>query len=426
MVQPISSFFKSEDINFVKKTHSIVEAIERTGVQFFQDFTFFKGTSVDGLTVDHTGDLNLASIASTGYFLSSLVIGVSKGFLTRELAIKQAITTLNTLLYSVPHFHGFFSHFLSINTAERHKKSEYSTIDSALAFNGILTVDQYFNEPEITKISNAILSRVDWDILIHQREDKTVFYMAYNPDRDGDYVSGKPGYIHHWSMLAEQIMMYVMYAAVAKDETLALKLYEDFERKLVTYKEYAYYFTPGNTLFVYQYPQCWLDLKHITDRQGINWFENTKQAIYGHYQLSRDTVNHYPTFKDTYFGFTASYGVKGYQVSSAIPNVRGLIYHDGTVATNAMIGSLYHAPELALPAIEQMKKDSRLWNEKYGFINAFNDQDPPWVSSRWLGIDKGLELLMANAYLGHEVLDAYMSHPLIQRGMKVLQWKKHL
>jgi hypothetical protein len=178
-------------------------------------------------------------------------------------------------------------------------------------------------------------------------------------------------------------------------------------------------------LFVYQYPQCWLDLKHISDRQGINWFENTKQAIYGHYQLSRDTVNHYPTFKDAYFGFTASYGVKGYQVSSAIPNVRGLIDHDVTVATNAMIGSLYHAPELAIPAIESMKKDERLWDSRYGFINAFNDQNPPWISSRWLGIDKGLELLMANAYLGHEVMDAYMSHPLIQRGMKVLQWKKH-
>ncbi len=408
----------------MKQNHSLIQAIEQTGVKFFQDFTNFKGEKADGLTVDHTGDLNLSSIASTGYFLSSLVIGVSQGYLKRDHAIKQAITTLTTLRDHVPHYHGFFSHFVNIHTGDRHKKSEYSTIDSALAFNGILTVDQYFKDPAIHQLANTILGRVNWDILIHQRQGKTHFYMAYNPDADGDYVNGKPGYIHHWSMFAEQIMMYVMYAAVAKDQSLALKLYEDFERKLVTYKQASYYYTPGNTLFVYQYPQCWLDLKHMKDRQGINWFDNTRQAIYGHYQLSRDMVKTYPTFGNQYFGFTASYGRKGYQVSSALPNVMNKLDHDGSVATNAIIGSLYHAPEIALPAVEQLKKDQRLWDERYGFINAFNDEKPVWLSSRWLGIDKGLELLMANAYLHHDVMDAYMHHPLIQKGMKVLQWKK--
>lgn len=404
-------------------TKSIIEDIQRTGVTFFQDFTNFKDEKGYGLTVDHTGDLNLSSIASTGYFLSSLVIGVARGYLPKLKAIEQARKTLHTLYHHVPHFHGFFFHFLNIHTAERHKKCEYSTIDSALAFNGILTVQQYFQDPEINRLADAIMQRVDWRILIHNRGEKTHFYMAYNPDADGDYVNGKPGYIHHWSMFAEQLMMYVMFAAVSNDTKLAIKLYEDFERKKVTYKTSSYFYTPGNTLFVYQYPQCWLDLKHWTDRQGINWFENTKQAIYGHYALSRDTVKQFPTFGERYFGFTASYGRKGYQVSAALPNAMNKLEHDGSVATNAMIGSLYHAPELALPAIEQLRKDSRLWDERYGFINAFNDQPPVWLSSRWLGIDKGLELLMANAYLHQDVMKAYMAHPLIQKGMKVLQWQ---
>jgi len=407
----------------VIKIKSIIEDIQRTGVTFFQDFTNFKDEKGYGLTIDHTGDLHLSSIASTGYYLSSLVIGVSRGYLPKANAIEQARKTLHTLLHHVTHFHGFFFHFLNMHTAERHKKCEYSTIDSALAFNGILTVQQYFQDPEINRLADAIMKRVDWNILIHQRGNKTHFYMAYNPDADGDYVHGKPGYIHHWSMFAEQLMMYVMYAAVTNDRKLALKLYEDFERKKVSYGSASYYYTPGNTLFVYQYPQCWLDLKQWTDHQGINWFENTRQAIYGHYALSRDTVKQFPTFGDRYFGFTASYGRKGYQVSSALPNRINKLEHDGSVATNAMIGSLYHAPELALPAIEQLRKDGRLWDDRYGFINAFNDQSPVWLSSRWLGIDKGLELLMANAYLHQDVMKVYMAHPLIQKGMKVLQWQ---
>jgi hypothetical protein len=408
----------------VKKNEVLIQNIEQTGVTFFQDFTNFKGDQADGLTVDHTGNLDLSSIASSGYFLSSLVIGVNRGYLDRTTALSQARATLNTLLNHVPHYHGFFAHFIHIKTGERHKKSEYSTIDSALVFNGILTVDQYFKDPEISRLAKLILDRVNWDMLIHQRDGKSYFYMAYNPDADGDYVNGKPGFIHHWSMHAEQVMMYVMYAAVAKDASLAIRLYEDFERKLVSYKDASYYYTPGNTLFVYQYPQCWLDLKSMVDHQGINWFENTRQAIYGHYYLSRDKVNEFPTFGKNYFGFTASYGRHGYQVSNALPNSMNRLEHDGSVATNAMIGSLYHAPELAIPAIETMKQDPRLWDDRYGFINAFNDQPPVWLSSRWLGIDKGLELLMANAYLHHDVMDAYMAHPLIQKGMQVLKWKK--
>jgi hypothetical protein len=408
----------------VNDSKTIIQAIERTGVTFFQDFTNFKPEPGYGLTVDHTGDLNLSSIASTGFFLSSLVIGVAQGYLKRDVAVKQAIGTLETLAYRVPHYEGFFAHFLDIHTAQRMKICEYSTIDTALALNGVITVDSYFQDPRIRELSTLILKRVNWDILIHNRAEKTHFYMAYNPDKHGDYVTGKPGYIHHWSMLAEQLMMYVMYASNAKDLQLAKKLYHDFERKHVTYRQASYLYTPGNTLFVYQYPQCWLGLKDWRDDQGLDWFNNTKEATYGHYYLSRDLVKQFPTFGEHYFGFTASYGRKGYQVSGAIPNVNNQVHHDGSVAPNAMIGSLIFTPELALPAIQSLYQDSRLWDARYGFINAFNDEPPVWLSQRWLGIDKGLELLMANAYLHGDVMKAYMNHPLIQQGMTNLGWKK--
>ncbi len=407
------------------ETRKIIAAIQHTGFKFFQDFTNFKDEKGYGLTVDHTGNLDLASIASTGFFLSSLVLGVQAGYMTADKALSQAIKTCHTLAYNVPHFHGFFYHFLNIHTAERSKKCEYSTIDTALALNGVITVDAFFKDQTLHQLATMILSRVDWSILIHYKEKTPRLYMAYNPDADGDYVNGRPGYIHHWSMLAEQLMMYVMLAGQGKiDRQLALDLYHGFERKQVTYKNIQYYYTPGNTLFVYQYPQCWFDLKQIYDDQGISWFENTKQAIRGHYALSRDTVKTFPTFAEDYFGFTASYGLKGYQVSAAIPNVNNKLHHDGIVAPNAMIGSLIFTPELAEKAILKMYQRPELWSSDYGFINAFVDGPPLWTSSRYLSIDKGLEMLMANAYLTKTVMQAYMAHPLILQGMETLQWKK--
>ena len=39
---------------------------------------------------------------------------------------------------------------------------------------------------------------------------------------------------------------------------------------------------------------------------------------------------------------------------------------------------------------------------EYGFVEGFN-KDLDWISSGYLSIDKGLELLMANAYLSNDV-----------------------
>lgn len=405
------------------KTQEIIQNIQKTAFQYFQDFSNFKDEPGYGLTVDHTGDLNLATIAATGFALSSYPIGVQHGYIRREEALLKVKKTLLTLRDRVPHYHGFFAHFLDIHTAQRHKKCEYSTIDSALAFNGVITVSAYFNDPEITKIADDILRRVDWSILFHKFKGITRLYMAYNPDADGDYVNGRPGYIHHWSMLAEQLMMYVMIAATYPKD-LALEIYHSFERKKASYRDISYYITPGNALFVYQYPLCWLNLKGVYDDQGISWFENTTQAIKGHYALCRDIVKDYPTFGQDYFGLTASYGLKGYQVCEALPNVNGKLHTDGTVSPNAMIGSLPFTPELSLKAIEKLYQEPGLWHEKYGFRNGFNNVPKRWITERFLSIDKGLELLMANAYLTQDVYKAYHAHPLVAKGMQVLQWKK--
>jgi len=106
---------------------NIIPDIERTGVNFFQTFTNFKAEPGYGLTIDHTGNLDLSSIAATGFFLSSLVIGVAQGYLDSKVALQQAKGTLLTLRDNIPLFHGFFAHFLDIHTGQRHKKCEYST-----------------------------------------------------------------------------------------------------------------------------------------------------------------------------------------------------------------------------------------------------------------------------------------------------------
>jgi hypothetical protein len=264
---------------------------------------------------------------------------------------------------------------------------------------------------------------VNWSFLFHQKDGKDMLYMAYNPNKDGDYVEGKPGYIHHWDMFAEQLMMYVMIAGSSYHDK-ALSLYEGFERKVGTYDDISYIYSPGNSLFVYQFPLAWLNLKNYQDHEGISWYDNAKKATLAHQKACIHHMHQFKTFSPYLFGCTASHTPFGYRVYGALPNTMGKIDTDGTVAPFGMIGSLPFLPETILKSIEDMLKIDGL-SGPYGFYDAFNfEKDTHWISSRYYAINKGLELLMINAYLYQDIYDLFNEHPLIKKGFEVLKWKK--
>lgn len=402
--------------------NKLVEQIQKDAYRFFMENTNYDEESPGyGLVLDHTEDEEKSSIAGVGFGLSAYVIGVSNGYISYEEAKDKVIKTLKTLKNNVSHYKGFFAHFLDIKTALRYEKCEYSTIDTALALNGVITVDSYFQDPEITKLSKAILDRVDFEMLFHRHEGKKRLYMAYNPDRSGDYVVDKPGFIHHWGMFSEQLMMYAMIAGLGYNKKTSIELYEGFEREQVTYKGHTFYLSPGNTLFVYQFPLAWLDLENVYDKDGINWFLNAKEASLAHRAFCIAHQKHYKTFGQYSFGLTASYTPKGYYVANALPNKMNKYYTDGTIAPSAMIGSLIFIEDIVLRAIHLMSINP-IFKGKYGFVGAYNFEKEPWVSDRDYALDKGLELLMSNAYLSKDVMNAYMKHDIIKKGMAVLSW----
>ena len=79
-------------------------------------------------------------------------------------------------------------------------------------------------------------------LLYLKKDNKKVLHMAYNPDRGGDYVIGKPGFIHHWSMFAEQLMIYVMMAG-SKYYKHAKEVYEGFNKSIGTYEGISYIYS---------------------------------------------------------------------------------------------------------------------------------------------------------------------------------------
>lgn len=393
-------------------------------VSFFLDFTNLDPNSGGyGLTVDATKQPEIASIAATGFALSAWVIAAERGILPRQQAVAITRGTLHTLLERVSHHRGFFAHFLEMSTAQRRRKCEYSTIDTALCLNGVITAAAYFGDAEIRQLADELLERVDWRFIVFERDGVTLFRMSYNPDRGGDYVEGDPGFISQWDMAAEQKMMYLQAAPQIAPE-LARRLYAGFRRDTGTFNGQDVIMSPGGSLFVYQFSEAWLDTAAYLDPDGIDWFNNTRLATLANRQFCLDHAAEFATYSANSWGASAGDSPWDYDVSGATP---ALIEPkpNGTVSIYGAVSALPFTPDLSLAMIEHLYRDHPQTWGKYGFFDSYNlSVDPAWYSSAIYGIDKGCSMLMVENNLSGLIWNVYTQSPYIQNALDILGFTK--
>jgi hypothetical protein len=389
-------------------------------VEFFLDFSNLDPHSRGfGLTMDSTKDPQMASIAATGFALSAWVIASERGFLPPERALEITRGTLHTLLHNVSHNRGFFAHFLDMNDAQRWGKCEYSTIDSALCLNGVITAMAYFQDVQVREMAEELLSRVDWPFIIFEKDGQALFHMAYNPDQGGDYVHGEPGFISQWDMAAEQKMMYLQ-AAGHIDPMLARRLYQGFRRDKGTFEGQGIIINPGGNLFAYQFSEVWLDTAKYLDADGVNWFENTRLATLANRSFCIEHAKDFKTYHANSWGVSCGDSPWGYDVSGATP----ALYEpkpNGTVSIYGAVASLPFVPDLAMDMIDYLYREHpQAWG-KYGFFDSYNlDVDPPWYSSSLYGIDKGCSMIMVETYLSGLIWNTYSNSSSIQNALEIL------
>lgn len=405
-------------------TDSLLHRELQGSVDFFLDFTNLDPNSAGfGLTVDSTKNARIASIAASGFTLSAWAIACERGLLPRQRALEITRGTLHTLLHNASHHRGFFAHFLDMNTARRWGKCEYSTIDTALCLNGVITASAYFQDDDIRRMADELLNRVDWNFIVDERADQTLFRMAYNPDRGGDYVRGEPDFISYWDMAAEQKMMYLQ-AANHLEPSLARRLYQGFRRDNGVFEGQEIIVNPGGTLFAYQFSEAWLDTARYLDPDGVDWFDNTRLASLAHRQFCIDHADELKTYHANSWGISAGDSPWGYDVSGAPPALH-VKAPNGTVSIYGAVSSLPFLPELVTEMIDYLYREHpRTWG-KYGFFDSYNlSVDPAWYSSSLYGIDKGCSMLMVENHLSGLIWNTYTNSPYIQNALTVLDFQE--
>ncbi len=383
-------------------------------------FDFFweqANTDVDspgyGLIRDrYPGSEGIASIASVGFGLTAYLIGIDKGYITFAQGQERVSRTLDTLL-SLERTEGFYYHFVDQHTGKRAWESEVSSIDTAILLMGVLSAGEYFGG-EIEAKAVALYDEVNWPWFVD--ESRQMFYMAYRPES---------GFSGHWDFYAEQLMLYVL-AAGSDTHPVDETTYYTFTRhrsKFGTGQRFIHSWF--GSLFTYQFSHAWIDFREYTDRDGVNWFDNSVEASLAHVNFALSVEDEYETIGAAAWGLTASDGPDGYNglygaPPSGFDNQAHVV--DDTVPPAGAIGSIIFVPEPAQAAMLNYYALDRL-NGPYGFQDAYN-LSRDWFAPDVIGIDKGISLLMLANYENDQVYVYTMTQANIVQGLARLHFTR--
>jgi hypothetical protein len=398
---------------FSPQEDAFLEDIQRTTFQFFWD-------SVDpavGLVKDRSlarqqDARNVASIAATGFGLTALCIAAQRNWQPRDFILQRVLATLHFALEKLPNEHGFFYHFMKMDTGERAFNCEVSNIDTSIFLCGALTCRAYFAHPEISQLVNAIYDRIDWTwFLKGGKPDELTLSKGWSPEQ---------GYIKsRWDSYAEFTMICLL-GMGSNTKPLPASAWDAWARPHFEFNGIRYIgaYAP---LFVHQYSHAWFDFRGRHDKYA-DYFTNSAIATEVHKLWCIEMSHQFPDYTEDLWGITASDSQKGYTAWGGPPMMG---HPDGSVVPCASAGSLPFLPQETLRVLKTIReKYSQVAWATYGFVDAFNPLTN-WASPDVIGIDAGITILMAENARTGLVWEYFMKNPEVRRAMEKANFQKN-
>ena len=372
-----------------------------------------------GLTCDRAdnfkpSDAEVASIASTGYALSALPIGVERNWVTGDEAYNRALGALQFLHATMPNEHGWFYHFVDVKTGERAWSSELSSIDTALLLCGALTVGQYFQGTDVERLANSIYARTDFNWMQTQgglKADQIFMPMGWSPEQG--FFGGT------WRDISECPVLYIL-AMGSPTYPITTEAWTNLNFNPSIVEGYEVLGGP-EPLFIAQMPAGYFDYRNKRDANGYDFWVNSVNAHLANHAFCVRNTENFRTLSGTIWGFTASDEPPpaGYGAESD-----GIGQFDGTVAPSAAIASILFIPDIGRRSLSALYADykDKLWG-RYGFANAFN-VDKNWYDRDVIGIDLGMTLVALENHRTRLIWNLTDKSAAIKAGMEAAGFHK--
>jgi len=395
--QPL--FVEPQRVPYSGSDDALLDEIQRTAFEFYWNEAGATGQVKDRAAATGKDKYTTASIAATGFGLSGLCIADARGYGNKKQIADRVRATLRFLWEKLPHEHGFFYHFIDMNTGTRQGKCEISSIDTSLLLCGVLTARQHFADAEIQDLATKIYERVDWPWMMNGGDTLT---MGWHPE--SGFIDGR------WKHYCELMMIYLL-AIGSPTHPIPADTWKVWTRPTVEFQGIKY-ISGDDPLFTHQYSHAWFDFRDQRDAYA-DYFDNSVKATKAHKQFCISLHGEFPDYDDHLWGVSASDSAAGYQAWGGPPRIGRL---DGSIVPCAAGGSLPFSFSDCMQVLRTIRERyGKAWG-RYGFTDAFNPLTG-WYNDDVLGIDQGIIMLMAENHRTGLIWKTFMKNVEAQTAM---------
>jgi exo beta-1,2-glucooligosaccharide sophorohydrolase (non-reducing end) len=383
------------------------------------------------------GNDRIVATGASGFGIMALLVGVERGFITREQGIER-LNKITTFLEKAPRYHGAWSHFMDGTTGQ--SLPVFDVIDSggdlvetAFLIQGLLAARQYFNRstPQETALAKRIThlwQTVEWD------------WYRKSPDSDALYWHWTPEwgwFINHRLTGFNETMIVYLLAIASPTHPVAPELYYTgwagqseaaalYRKGWSGSNEGAHYANgtayhgtkldvgvgSGGPLFFAHYSYLGFDPHALTDLY-TNYFANNRNLALINRAYAIENPGKHKTYGADAWGLTASDGPRGY-----VPEAPDLQDDQGTLAPTGALASFPYTPDASMAAFKHFYRDlgDRLWGI-YGPIDAYN-LDEDWWSPIYMGLNQAPIIVMVENRRTGLIWKLFNSNPEIQSMLK--------
>jgi hypothetical protein len=386
------------------------------------------------------GDDRIVATGASGFAVAALVVGASRGFITREQA-RQRLEKIVGFLERAPRYHGAWSHYMNGATGETMAlfgmlDNGGDLVETSFMMQGLLTARQYFSAPDPAERDLAaritrLWESIEWD-WYREGSASDFIYWHWSPEWAFE--------MHHPLIgFNETMIVYLLAIASPTHGVPAAMYYSGWASQSERAHEYRAgwsgsidgdlygnghsYFGikldvgvgSGGPLFFTHYSYLGMDPHALHDRYTASYFENNRNLARINEAYCIANPKRFSGYSASAWGLTASDGPKGYE--AAAPDSAN---DDGTLAMTGALASMPYLPEASLAALKHYYRElgAQLWGI-YGPRDAYNPS-VNWVSPIYMGLNQAPIVVMVENYRTGLPWKLFMSNPEIQEMLRKL------
>ena len=426
--QPNDTLSEEEEEAPAISDDELLDLTQRETFKYFWDFA--EANSGAARERYHPGDAskdpNTVTTGGTGFGLMGILIGIERGFVTRDQALAR-LTQILGFLESADRFHGAWPHWLDGTTG---KVKPFSPMDdggdlveTAFLAQGLICIKEYFKdgnaiEKVLAEKADELWKGVEWE---WYTQNKNVLYWHWSPNHDFAINLELKGY-------NEVLITYIL-AAASPDHSIAKEVYTngwasngniataETAYKIPLVVDHSGNAPKGGPLFWAHYSYLGLNPNGLSD-DFVNYGETTVNHSKINYAYCVENPKNFKDYGENCWGLTASYtrnndGSIGYKAHSPSSDT-------GIVSPTAAISSIPYTPDESLKAMRYFYKNKDQLLGPAGFYDAFSPEYNFWVAEAYLAIDQGPQLIMIENYRTGLFWNLFMQNEDVHAGLDKL------